>query len=191
MHRNAIHTLTLALGLSLSPLSFAAPTVSTIAGNTSVTLDAGFVAAAASLGVEVGRAFPGRLNGGVAIFPIPAGEVDLANARGEIAHRGGLDLRAGDLTVTLSSFVIDTTGDAPVLTGLVKANDSVVARLPLFDIALTQAPFTRGQGQLIIEGAELTLTGTAAAALNDAFGLDGVFAEGFPIGVARVQAVIQ
>lgn len=186
-----IRTAALALALALSPAAFAAPTVSTIAGDTRVQLDAGFVAAVTSLGVEVSREFPGRLKGGIATFPIPTGEIDLANARGEIAHRGGLNLRAGDLTVTLSSFVIDTTGDAPVLTGIVKANDSVVARLPLFDIALTQAPYTRGWGQLVIEGAELTLTDTAAAALNDVFGLDGVFVEGFPIGIARVRAIIQ
>ena len=42
-----------------------------------------------------------------------------------------------------------------------------------------------------IRGAKLTLTEAAADALNGAFGLDGVFTAGFPIGTARVYARIR
>jgi hypothetical protein len=48
-----------------------------------------------------------------------------------------------------------------------------------------------GAGRLKVEGAELTLTSRAAETLNAAFGLDGVFKGGFPIGTARIVARIR
>jgi hypothetical protein len=93
--------------------------------------------------------------------------------------------------VTLSSFVIDTTGSAPVLTGLVKANDSVIARLPLFDIKLNAAPQITPYGSfsnLQIRDADLTLTADAAAALNGAFNVSA-FSAGIPIGKAKVNTL--
>ena len=106
-------------------------------------------------------------------------------------HSGGLNLKAGNTTVTLSDFVIDTTGSAPVLTGLVSANGDLVARLPLFSITLTQTPTIKNYGvagQVIISGAALALTSQAAAALNQAFGVSA-FSEGIPIGTANVNAL--
>jgi len=169
----------------------AAPTVNTYVGNTTVTLSPVLLNALSSLHVTPSRQFPGELNGAVARFPIPIGQIDLANAHGEIAHSGGLNLKAGNTTVTLSDFVIDTTGSAPVLTGLVTANGDLVARLPLFDIALTQTPVIKNYGvagQVTISGASLTLTSAAAAALNQAFGVSA-FSQGIPIGTASVNAL--
>lgn len=179
----------LATALSASP-AVAAPTVDTITGDTRVELSSTFLDALTSLGVTPSPSSPGLIRGTNAIFPIVAGEIDLSNAAGEIAHRGGLNLTAGATTVTISSFVIDTSGDAPVLTGLVKANDSLVARIELFDLALGSPP-SAGQGtgvlgSLLIENVDVTLTDTAAAALNEAFGVTA-FVEGIPVGTARVR----
>jgi len=168
----------------------AAPTVNTYVGNTTVTLSPVLLNALSSLHVTPSRQFPGELNGAVARFPIPTGQIDLATAHGEIVHSGGLNLKAGNTTVTLSDFVIDTTGSAPVLTGLVTANGDL-ARLPLFDIALTQTPVIKNYGvagQVTISGASLTLTSAAAAALNQAFGVSA-FSQGIPIGTASVNAL--
>ena len=181
-----------ALVAVLATPALAAPTVNTRLGDTRVTLSPQFTGALQSLQVNVSTVFPTRLRSGVVDFPIPAGEIDLQSLKGEIVHDGGLNLRAGNTTVTLSSFVIDTTGSAPVLTGLVKANDSVVGRLPLFDIALNRAPSVRDRGvidQLEIENVGLTLNAEAAAALNGAFNVNA-FSAGIPIGTARVHTLV-
>lgn len=178
----------LVAALAAAP-AFAAPTVNTIAGDTRVELSADFLGALTSLGVSASASHPARLRGAQARFPIPTGEIDLETARGEIVHSGGLNLKAGGLTVNISSFVIDTSGDAPVLTGLVKANDSLVARIPLFDLQLGSAPQISQNplfGNLRINDVAVTLTDEAAAALNDVFGVTA-FAEGIPIGTARVN----
>lgn len=169
----------------------AEPTVNTYAGNTSVALSPVLLNALSALHVTPSRQFPAELNGATARFPIPTGQIDLATAHGEIVHTGGLNLKAGNTTVTLSDFVIDTTGSAPVLTGLVAANGDLIARLPLFSIKLTQAPAIKRYGvagQVRIDGAALSLTAEAAAALNQAFGVTA-FSQGIPIGTASVNAL--
>lgn len=80
--------------------------------------------------------------------------------------------------------MVDTTGAAPVLTGLGKANDSLVGRIALFDLAFGSAPEVNQNplfGNLRIDDVAVTLTDEAAAALNDAFGVIA-FEEGIPIG---------
>ncbi|WP_413624574.1 hypothetical protein [Luteibacter sp. Lutesp34] len=170
--------------------AMAAPTVNTYAGTTAVSLSSALLDALSSLNVSVSRQFPADLNGGTARFPIPTGQIDLGSAHGEIVHAGGLNLKAGATTVTLSDFVIDTTGPTPVLTGLVAANGDVVGRLPLFAITLTRNPVIRNfgvAGQVSISGASLALTDAAAQALNGAFGVTA-FAQGIPVGTASVNA---
>jgi hypothetical protein len=167
----------------------AAPTVSTLGGDTRVTLSSTFLGALDSLGVAASPSFPATIRNGNARFPIPTGEIDAETFKGEIVHNGGLNLRAGALTVNISSFVIDTTGSAPVLTGLVKANDSLVGRIPLFDLALGSAPQTQSYGRygnLRINDVAVTLNAEAASALNSAFGVTA-FTAGIPIGTARVN----
>jgi hypothetical protein len=186
--------LTLALAITgvaaISPVQ-AAPTVNAYVGNTTVALSPALLNALSSLHVAPSRQFPGELTGATARFPISTGQIDLATAHGEIVHSGGLNLKSGNTTVTLSDFVIDTTGSAPVLTGLVTANGDLVARLPLFDITLTQAPVIKNYGvagQVIISGAALSLTTAGATALNQAFNVTA-FSQGIPIGNASVNAL--
>lgn len=170
----------------------AAPTVNTFNGETRVELSETFLGALGSLGVAASPSFPAKLQRAEARFPIPTGEIDLASARGEIVHSGGLNLQAGGLTVNLSSFVIDTTGDSPVLTGLVKVNDSLIARIELFDLQLAVAPDvtrTGRVGRLVIEDVAVTLSAEAAAALNDVFNVTA-FQAGLPIGTARVNSLL-
>ena len=124
--------LLLAIGL-LPFAASAAPTVNTLGGDTRVQLSADLTGALTSLGVSVKASYPARLRGAGATFPIPGGELDLGSLKGEIDHAGGLTLRAGKTEVNLSSYTIDTTGDAPVLTGLVKLNDSVLGRFTQFE----------------------------------------------------------
>lgn len=181
-----IRTTAAALALAATT-AMAAPTAEFRIGATAVHPDAGFLAAADSLGVSVAPIKGQRLT-----FPIIAGNIDLATAAGEILHSNGIVLKAGSTVVELRNFIIDTTAASPVLTGLVVVNEDTVARLPLFDLGLPAGltlplkPHPRFK-TLKLEGVALTLTDDAAAALNSVFGVTA-FAEGLAIGTANVRA---
>ena len=188
MFRTRACALIAALLLPLPVL--AAPTVNTLGGDTRVQLSGDLVGALTSLGVSVRATYPARLRGAHAAFPIPGGELDLGSLKGEVDHAGGLTLQAGATQVNLSSYTIDTTGATPVLTGLVKLNDSVLGRLPLFDITLVSAPAVRGlharAGSVQLDNVKLTLNAEAAEALNAVFNVTA-FQAGLPVGTARLN----
>lgn len=179
---------TVAATLALATLTAtAAPTADFRVGATSVHPDAGFLAAATSLGVSVAP-----INGKNLTFPITAGSIDLATAAGEIVHSNGIVLAAGATVVELRNFIIDTTAATPVLTGLVVVNENPVARLELFDLGLPAgiALPLKPQGflrSIALSDVSLKLTDDAAAALNSVFAVTA-FAEGLPIGTASVYA---
>lgn len=200
LSRIHIGALVFAGALACSQAAVAAPSVQLTGGATSVRLSQELLGALGSLGVVPDNVLPGGLHptshGATVVFPIPTGELDAQGPVLEIIHSGGLTLTAGDTRVALTSFIIENIGNDLRLSGVVKANDTIVGRIPLFRIALTQAPEVtpgtgNGAGRLKVEGAELTLTSRAAATLNAVFGLDGVFTAGFPIGTARIAARIR
>jgi hypothetical protein len=165
----------------------AKPTASIGTGATTVAADAGFLAAAKSLNVTVAP-----ITGKKLMFKIVAGNIDLANAKSEILHNGGLVLKSATTTVELRNFIIDTTGAAPVLTGLVVANEGTVGRIPLFDLVLptgiTLPLKAKGpMKSLTLAGVSMKLTSGAATALNGAFSVTA-FKAGLPIGTAKVEA---
>jgi hypothetical protein len=182
----------LTLGLGTASTVFAAPTASLQAGFTAVKLDVGFTAALSSLQVDLGTLPRSGVYQGQAYFPIVGGAIDFSNAKGEIPHAGGLTLTAGTTRVELSDFVIDTFDTKPVLTGLVVVNDSIVDRIPLFDLELP-AGFTlplqpTNRRFITLADVGVKLNAAAAGALNSVFKVTA-FAGGFTIGVAKVQAV--
>jgi hypothetical protein len=173
--------------------TYAAPTAQLSGGYTLVELAPGFVSALTSLNVRPGQVLPGALVS-VAYFPITSGRLDLANAKGEVAHSGGLSLTAGNTRVELTDFIIDTTG-TPRLTGLVTANNSIVGRIPLFNIALPASltlPLAApaANQQFVLHEARLTLTSDAATALNGAFNVTA-FAAGLAIGSAAINGNVR
>lgn len=196
--RAALLAVTAAAAFGLAAPAAAAPSVQLTRGATEVSLYASFVDALGSLGVTPGNVLPGSLTptstSAKVAFPIPTGELDAAGPKLEILHSGGLTLSAGNTRVALTSFIIENLGGHLRLTGVVKANDSIVGRIPLFRVVLTQAPEVNptsgGAAHLSIRGAKLTLTEDAANALNGAFGVTA-FKRGFPIGVARISATVR
>lgn len=189
-----------ALGASLLvPLSVAtaAPTETVRAGTTTVVLSPDFLGALQKLGISPTAIGPGRLvtskgKGVRASFPVTTGAVDLGGPKAEIAHVGGLILTKGSTRVELSSFIIDLTGDTPVLTGLVVANDSVVGRIPLFNLNLPRTALNgTTEDFLKVSHVAVTLNATAAGALNGAFAAPAAFPAEFPIGTAFVRAVLE
>lgn len=188
----AIIGLATALIVMTPSLSQAAPTRSFYYGDTSVALSSDFVGAIGALKLDV-KAYRGSwLRNGRARFGITDGDIDLANAKAEIIHSGGLRIVAGKTTVELRDFIIDTMGAKPVLTGKVVLNDDLIGRVPLFDLTLPALtlpldvhPYTHFQ----IPGVKLTLSETAAGALNAAFGVSA-FTAGFNIGTATVSSFL-
>lgn len=192
-----VRTVLLGLTLVLASSAVQAQTKTIAYGQTSVTLNSGFVSALGNLGVTPGVVRPSELEEGKVTFPVTGGVVDLKTARGEISHSGGLTLTAGSTEVRLQSFTIDTTGSSPVLTGLVIVNDKLVGRLPLFNLqlpaGLTLPLKSSAEGVLRLKGVGVTLNATAAGALNGIFKLSGSNAlpSNFPIGTANVYLVFQ
>jgi hypothetical protein len=159
------------------------------AGWTSVNLSGDLVTALQSLGVTPGTIAPSKLRPAKVNFPVTAGAIDLKSLKGEIVHSGGLTLTAGKTQVRLQTFTIDTTGAAPVLTGLVTVNGALLGRLPLFDISLSGSSIRVNDGTLTITRVGLTLNKAAAAALNQVFSVNA-FSSGFPVGTAKVIAAL-
>lgn len=180
-------TLATAMVLVSCTAAFAQKTKTVEGGGTSVALSSGFVAALQSLGVTPGTVEPTKLQNGKASFPINGGALDLKTLKGEIIHIGGLTLTARSTEVRLQAFIIDTTGSAPVLTGLVIVNGGLLARVPLFDINLSRSSIKLAGDDLTVRGVGLTLDKTAAAALNQIFNVSA-FKAGLPIGTATVTA---
>lgn len=169
---------------------FAAPTKNLFGGATTVTLSSDFTGVATSLGLSVRAIHPARTTTRRSriSFPITSGNLDFQNAKGEIIHVGGLNISNQTTTVKLTNFIIDTTGEQPVLTGLVQANGSVVGRVKLFKLQLPalQLPLPGNAFQLHIPNVGVKLTADAAGALNQVFGVN-VFVEDFNIGTASVN----
>jgi len=162
-------------------------------GRTTVHLSEGFVSALGSLGVNPGTVSPTKLKDGKVDFPITGGAIDLHSAVGQIIHSGGLTLTDGKTEVTLQSFIIDTTGAAPVITGLVAVDGKQLGRLPLFDLVLPEGfstPLRPEFGFLVLKGVGVTLDNTAAGALNSVFKVSA-FKKGFWIGTADVVTLLQ
>ena len=110
--------LLVAVGIFAAQGAFTSPTASFAGKRTSVEFSQGFVDVLAALEVNISRVLPAKLRNNGAVFPIPAAEIDLENAAGEILHTGGLALKSGNTVVQLSLFIIDTgVGGGPVLTG--------------------------------------------------------------------------
>lgn len=159
-----------------------------LSGATSVALSSDFVGALTSLNISPGTVFPGTLRNGSVSFPITDATLERQTLRGEIIHNGGLTLTRNNTEVKLKSFIIDTTGEGIILTGLVSANGNVVGRIPLFDLQLPSNffNFPLRFRRLTLDGVLVSLRPEAAGALNAVFETDA-FVAGFNIGTARVR----
>jgi Htaa len=158
-------------------------------GDTSVTTAPGIAAALLSHGIVPLAVLPGTqgasISGGnVAVtftFPVTGGWVNLATLHGTIDHSGGIlfiDPAAGK-QIEVSDFVISV--HQGVLTAEVNGNPS--ARVPLLNLSLAHATVHPGRGNVQIGGIILTLTKTAASALDSTFGTT-LFTAGLELGTA-------
>ncbi|HMQ02347.1 MAG TPA: hypothetical protein PKD26_00325 [Pyrinomonadaceae bacterium] len=159
-------------------------------GATGVRFSSGFLGAAASLGLTVSPISAAGVRGGANVsFPITWGTVDGATLRGEIMHSRFLQFEKGSAAVKIEGFIIDTTGPQPLINGLASANGSVIGRIPLFDLDLSNATISQAGSVLQISGVRITLRSEAAGALNSVFSTNA-FVEGFDIGTATVSGLV-
>jgi hypothetical protein len=86
------------------------------------------------------------------------------------------------------NFIIDTSDEQAVITGLVTVNGDLVDRIPLFNLNLTSAQVERSLFSLTVRDATLLLAPDAADALNAVFEVEA-FVAGFNVGVAEVSAL--
>lgn len=157
-------------------------------GETTVTTAPGIATTLLGNGIVPIATLPGtqgaQLGGGVAVkfaFPVTGGWLNTAKLTGTIWHKGGIlfaDLPAGK-QIAVSDFVINV--HQGVLTGAVNGNPKV--RAPLFQLNLAHATIHQGRHYVQIRGIVLTLTSTAASALNSTFGTS-LFQPGLKLGTA-------
>jgi hypothetical protein len=158
-------------------------------GDTSVTTAPGIAAALLGHGIVPLATLPGTEgakvgSGGVAVtftFPVTGGWLNAAALRGTIWHQGGIlftDPATGK-QLEVSDFVISV--HQGVLTAEVNGNPKV--RVPLLWLSLAHATIHAGWHYVQVNGIVLTLTGTAASALDATFSTT-LFKAGLELGTA-------
>lgn len=158
-------------------------------GDTTVTTAPGIAAALLGHGIVPIATLPGTEGaqlggGGVAVrftFPVTGGWLNAAKLTGTIWHSGGIlfaDAPAGR-QLAVSDFVISV--HQGVLTA--EVNGNAKARVPLLRLSLAHAAIHRGWHYIKVSGIILTLTGTAASALDATFSTT-LFKPGLELGTA-------
>jgi hypothetical protein len=158
-------------------------------GDTSVTTAPGIAAALLGHGIVPLATLPGTegakvSSSGVAVrftFPVTGGWLNAATLHGTIWHQGGilfLDPATGK-QLEVSDFIISV--HQGVLTAEVNGNPKV--RVPLLRLSLAHATIHAGWHYVQINGIVLTLTGTAASALDATFSTT-LFKAGLELGTA-------
>jgi hypothetical protein len=157
-------------------------------GDTSVTTAPGIATALLGHGIAPVAVLPATegasLSGGVAVrftFPVTGGSVNLAKLTGTIDHQGGILFVAPGTSkqIEVSDFVINV--QKGVLTA--EVNGSAKTRVPLLKLSLAHASIHKGWHSVKISGIVLTLTKTAASALDTTFGTT-LFTAGLEFGTA-------
>ncbi len=158
--------------------------VDLVGGQTKLKLDPGTAQVLTDNGVSVSPIGDARAKGGKITFPITGGSVVPETVAGTIEHSGGLEFAAGDVSLGVEDFIIDTT--AGVLTARVSGTDT---RVPLLSLDASEASIEPGDNGVTVRNVQASLTAEAAAALNETFGVS-LFTEGIPVGTAKVVACV-
>jgi hypothetical protein len=159
----------------------AAETLTLNGVETVLALDADTAAVLEENDVAVAPVDPASAGNRGISFPITGGEVESESLAGTIDHSGGLVFSSGNTEVELTDFVIDTAA------GTLTATTADGAELVVLDVDLSRLDRSDDGGAIELRGITTTLSDDAAAALNDAFGVE-LFEGGLPIGDVTVTA---
>ena len=176
--------------------------IDTLSGvQTAVNLDQGFLDGLTALQLTPATIGSATLEGAKIAFPITGGNVTYFDpssgvtpyVQGLINHDGsGLQLTGANGTVVkLENFEVDPAES--LLYGKVTVNDEVFAeRADLFFLdgrTLQPLAVNESNGTAVLEGTTVSLTKTAADALNQVFMTDAL-AEFFTVGVAEITVAL-
>jgi hypothetical protein len=168
---------------------------------TAVTLDPSFLEGLQALQLTPATLGGATLEGAEIAFPITGGNVTYYDpssgvepyVQGIINHDdSGLQLTgANGKVVKLENFVVDPAES--ILTGKVTVDGEVFApEAPLFFLdgrTLNPLEVNEAEGTAVLEGTTVSLTKTAADALNQVFETDAL-TEFFPVGVAEITVAL-
>jgi hypothetical protein len=117
-------------------------------------------------------------------WPVSSGQIAVATVRGTINHTGGFKLSRGEKSVTLTTFIIDTS--TKKVTALVGGQ-----RIPVFAINTgSEQRETESGGAIVVHGLSLTVTEEAATTLNNSLGVSA-FKEGQVFGIAAMTLAVK
>ena len=131
----------------------------------------------------------GVINSTTFSFPIVGGAVDSATIILEAVSVGGFSVTDGVNFVTLTSPIVNTTGNPAIMTFLVSIDGNLQGRFTMFDL---QVPSQSGQqlgggAKVKIGGIAVTLSQEGATILNTAFSTG--FTANQAVGTLKVKAV--
>ncbi|MBK5109927.1 MAG: hypothetical protein JJE10_01010, partial [Thermoleophilia bacterium] len=148
--------------------------------DTSLKLNSGVAKALAANGVAVSPVKPAKVKKGAVVFPVTGGKINPKTAASTIRHSGGLRFKAGKTSLVASSFVVKT-GKSNRLSA--KVGDS---RVNLLNLNLGKAKVKQNGNKIRVGRVGVSLTGVAADALNQTFGVH-LFQKNMRIGRVGVD----
>ena len=158
--------------------------VAVVGKDTTVVINPATAQALKTAGIKVKPVALANTKSAALIFPESGGSITVATLQGTIEHTGGLTLSHEGKSVTLTSFIIDTTSKQ--LTAMVSGQ-----RVPIFDLNLASIKRLSGVGGTIIaSNIKMTLTSQAQSSLNSGLGVTG-FTTGQPFGIATLTVAIK
>lgn len=173
MTRNLVAGAAAVLLLAAAPAAHAQTPLAS--GTTTLKLDRAVARTLSANGVRVAPIKPARGN---VSFPVTGGSLD--GARGTIEHSGGLRFSAGGKSLSARSFTIKLARKS-TLTARVGN-----ARVTLLTVDTKRAKITRAGLATRISGVRVALSGAAAKALNQTFGVH-LFRAGLELGSVNVR----
>lgn len=169
-------------------------------GQTQLTFDPGFLRTLNALGVEPSPVGSASVKDGTATFPITGGQLRYyapaspvrPHAQGAIQHQGsGLRLSAAGSSVQLTDLTVDP--DDNLLIGKITVGKKVLAQqaplLLLTGGSLGPLQRTGKPGTAVLSGTTVSLSRTAAQALNTAFGTT-TLDQFTQVGTARITVAL-
>jgi hypothetical protein len=124
-------------------------------------------------------------------FPIIGGGVDAENIILEAVSVGGVKFKNETSVVTMSSPIVNTTADQPVMTFLVTVNGNLQGRYDMFNLKVPKyaKPQALAVGDAFQAGnMTASLTQAGANILNNTF--HTALINGTPVGTVKVKGVI-
>jgi len=149
-------------------------------GKTSLKLNSGVAKALSANGVAVSPVKPAKVKKGAVVFPVTGGKINPNTYASTIRHSGGLKFKAGGTSLVAKSFVVKT-GKSNRLSAKVGKS-----RVNLLNLNLSKARIKQNGKKIRVGRVGVSLTGVAANALNQTFGVH-LFQKNMRIGRVGVD----